>query len=178
MGTRGIFGFKRNDEYKTTYHRFDAYLSFLGNCTFRLVYFFSDKELENCFDRLILVNENDVPDKKTVQKYLKLLTHKNYSFYPGPYESYEGLLNNVSNDISLYLRGVNHMIKADPYFHNYVDYSYLIDLDDKKIRVKGYAGECIVPFENVRRLESLEDIEYLLIEVSEIVSGLEEDDED
>lgn len=61
MGTRGCYGFRKNGMDKLTYNHYDSYPDYLGKIMATFCKETSLDEMNEIYDRLILVNENDKP---------------------------------------------------------------------------------------------------------------------
>ena len=63
MSTRGIWGFKLNNEYKVTYNHCDSYPSYLGVILKNQLTNYSIEQLRKIFERIILVEDTDIIPK-------------------------------------------------------------------------------------------------------------------
>lgn len=66
MGTRGLYGFRKNNEDKTTYNHFDSYPDYLGVNILKFIRKHSNAALNEFYDRIIMVDENEKPTSKEI----------------------------------------------------------------------------------------------------------------
>ena len=133
MGTRGIWGFKFNDEYKVTYNHFDSYLDGLG-CNLK-------EELRNYdldfmrkrFPLIIVVKDTDIPAKGIVEKLIekkyidKLSGMNGEDIYSAEWYS---ILRGWQGCIKPYMEyDMPYMCDGFEYATDWIEFSYIIDLD-------------------------------------------------
>ena len=76
MGTRGIYGFKKNNEYKVTYSHCDSYPSWLGKKIVEYIKSHSIEEMNEVYERIILIEEDfkiESLSKEQIEKYKRIL---------------------------------------------------------------------------------------------------------
>lgn len=138
MGTRGIYGIRKNNVDKTTYNHFDSYPSGLGA---QVVEFFADADLVKLgevFDSIRLVKPDDIITEdiaKTIPAEFFNVNggHRTKTFYC--------YLRDAQGDLSVYLKGLKYMIDN----HNFIkeslfcEWGYIVNLDTGKLEVwEGY----------------------------------------
>ena len=67
MGTRAIYGFKKNNRYKVTYSNFDGDYEWLGISIVKFVETTPIEEINNIFNKIILVDILDKPIKNRLK---------------------------------------------------------------------------------------------------------------
>lgn len=137
MGTRGLYGVRKNGVDKCTYNHFDSYPECLGR---NVVEFCKNNSVENLnkfFDNIVLVLENSKPTKaqiKDCQKAgyvdLSVSTQSNDDWYC--------LLRNLQGDFEEYQRCIDtdakiYMIDSIDFIEDslFCEYAYIINLDDE-----------------------------------------------
>lgn len=128
MGTRGLYGFRKNGEDKLTYNHFDSYPDCLGDTMVRFCKETSIEELNEIFDRIVLVNEDDKPTKAQI---LECAEYYNGSVSNQSIEDWYCLLREAQGNPDVYKHGLKYMIDN----HNFIkdslfcEYAYIINLD-------------------------------------------------
>lgn len=147
MGTRAVYGFKKNGQYKVTLRISDGYLEDLGRDILETLQETSIEELNRIFDNIKLVDEDIKPTEEQIKKYSK---YKN-DFYTdhlkllGEPMSWFSLINLASGKFKRYTEGLDVMVDEFFYFTEGEDweFKYIIDLDDNTFSVyqsPPYAG--------------------------------------
>lgn len=139
MGTKAVYGFKKNGQYKVTLRKSDGYLEDLGKDILETLQKTSIEELNKIFDNIKLVDENVKPTKEQIEKYSK---YKN-DFYAdhlkllGEPMSWFSLIDLPSGKFKRYAEGLDVMVDEFFYFNNGEDweFKYLIDLDDNTLNI-------------------------------------------
>lgn len=132
MGTRGLWGFTKGGENKWTYNQFDSYLESLGIKVFKFCKKTSIKELNEIFDKIILVQYGDKVDEKWKFQYGKY--YKDVDLEGR--ESWYSLLRKTQGKPELYKKDLCHMFNGQDYFGTTgIYYAYIIDLDNNKLKV-------------------------------------------
>lgn len=67
MGTRGLFGLRKNNVDKVTYNHFDSYPEGLGMTMIRFCKNHSIRELNECYDKIIMVDKESKPTKDQIE---------------------------------------------------------------------------------------------------------------
>ena len=66
MGTRGLYGFRKNGVDKTTYNHFDSYPEWLGRSVVEFCRHTSEEEMCEMYDRIEMVGARSKPTKKQI----------------------------------------------------------------------------------------------------------------
>lgn len=146
MGTRGIYGFRKNNEDKITYNHFDSYPSCLGEEIIDYLKINSIEKLNTLYDKLILVDEEfkisdfSEEQKEKYKRYLEEIKNSKtseidmdmYSFlrqFQGDLKKYDEF---PEIDLMLDNRG---FIKISLF----CEWGYIINLDDNTLEIwKGF----------------------------------------
>ena len=164
MGTRGVYGIRKNGEDKLTYNHWDSYPDGLGRDILEFCSLVSVKNLNRFWDKLILVNENDNPTPDQIEFCKKhgmcdfnVSSRSETDWYcllrnlQGNFEKYRELLNDDEVK-EIYMTNSNNFIK-DSLF---CEYGYIINLDEEVLEF--WDGFQRVPNENNRYgTEMIED---------------------
>lgn len=128
MGTRGCYGFRKNGTDKLTYNHFDSYPSYLGEIMVKFCKETSIKEMNEIFDKIILVDESSMPTKEQIAECIK--------FYDGTVsnqtpDDWYCLLRNAQGNPSAYKTGLKYMTDCADFIKDslFCEYAYIINLD-------------------------------------------------
>lgn len=128
MGTRGCYGFRKNGVDKLTYNHFDSYPDYLGEIMVRFCKETSIKELNEIFDKIILVDELSKPTKEQIAECIE--------FYDGTVSNqtpndWYCLLRNAQGNPSAYKNGLKYMNDCGDFIKDslFCEYAYIINLD-------------------------------------------------
>lgn len=145
MGTRGCYGLYKNGVTKATYNHFDSYIGGLGKDILDFVGNTSIPNMNKMFEKIILVNEDDIPTIEQIencQKYTDLdVSNKSImDFYC--------LLRNAQGDLNAYKTDLKYMIDSKEFLGNslFCEYAYIINLDKNVLEF--YKGFNEVPQNN------------------------------
>ena len=129
MGTKGIYGFRKNGVDKLTYNNMDSYPSALGEQIVNFCMETSLEELNNIFDRIIMVDENNKP---TQEEYKICTNHIKLPIYD-PDTLWRTTLRKVEGYIYVYKNGLPYMLDHIRFINDslFCEYGYIINLDDK-----------------------------------------------
>lgn len=140
MGTRGIYGLRKNKKDKTSYNHYDSYPSCLGEQMFGYIKKHSIEEMNDLYDRLMLVDENKkiselTEEEKNGLEILFSYDDKNELIDEDMYS----LLRNFQGDLENYDRyhTVNIMCDSKDFIKNslFCEYGYIINLDTNELEV-------------------------------------------
>lgn len=137
MGTRGCYGFRKNGIDKITYNHWDSYPDCLGRTMVEFCKNTSIQEMNEIFDRLILVNESDKP---TAEQYEECKQYVNTWSIGGWYS----LLRDAQGEPKAYKNGLRYMIDSHDFIKDslFCEYAYIINLDTNKLELwKGFRRE-------------------------------------
>lgn len=141
MSTRGCYGFRKNGKDKLTYNHYDSYPDGLGRTMVDFCKNTTIDELNEIFDRIILVNEDEKPTAKQIKECKK--------FYNGDVgeqsvDDWYCLLYEAQGDLNAYKNGLKYMTDN----HNFIkdslwcEYAYIINLDTMELEFwKGFQKE-------------------------------------
>ena len=145
MGTRGAYGFHKGGRDKITYNHFDSYPTGLGADVAAFVCQHTDEELNEIFDRIILVKSGDAPSKEQIKECFRF-------YRPGvsmntPEEWYS-LLRATQGDLEAHARGLRYMIDNADFLRDslFCEWGYVINLDKGVLEV--YRGFQKAPSKN------------------------------
>ena len=139
MGTRGLYGFRRNGFDKTTYNHFDSYPEYLGKLVGEFCANTSTDDMRTMYDRIQLVSEGAQPNAQQVdfcqRNGLVDLTVSNCST-----DDWYCLLRSQQGDLEklkeLCLKhGQAYMIDSHTFIEDslFCEYAYIIDLDTEQL---------------------------------------------
>lgn len=144
MGTRGIYGLRKNKKDKTSYNHYDSYPSCLGEQMFEYIKRHSIEEMNELYDRLILVDENKKISELTEEERNGLEILFSYDDKDELIdEDMYSLLRNFQGDLEKYDRNstVNIMCDSKNFIKDslFCEYGYIINLDTNTLEVfKGF----------------------------------------
>lgn len=132
MGTRGLYGFRKNGVDKTTYNHFDSYPDVLGK---NILSFISEHgyEMNKIFDNIIMVDETNFPSDEQIGECKKYLDD---SVGEQTEEDWYCLLRNTQGDLFPYAEdGLKYMIDNQDFILDslWCEYAYIINLDTNKL---------------------------------------------
>jgi len=132
MGTRGAYGFHKGGRDKITYNHFDSYPTGLGADVAAFVCQHTDEELNEIFDRIILVNFRFNRPGVSMNT---------------PDEWYS-LLRGAQGDLEAHARGLRYMIDNADFLRDslFCEWGYVINLDKGVLEV--YRGFQKAPSKN------------------------------
>ena len=132
MGTRGCYGFRKNGMDKLTYNHFDSYPDELGRTMVEFCKATSIPELNEIFDKLILVDESAKPTAEQIKECKQ--------YYDGnvsrkTVEDWYCLLRNAQGDLDAYKNGLKYMIDNCGFIKDslWCEYAYIINLDTEEL---------------------------------------------
>lgn len=107
MGTRGCYGFRKNGVDKLTYNHFDSYPEYLGRTMVKFCKTTSISELNEIFDKIILVKERTKP---TVEQIKECKQYYDGNVSGRTAEYWYCLLRNAQGSLGGYKQGLKYMI--------------------------------------------------------------------
>lgn len=157
MGTRGAYGFIKNKEMKVSYNHFDSYLEGLGNNMVDFVKNTSKEQLNEIYDEIILVKENEKPNKKQNEEITKFL--EKYSLencineenFGNRQRDWYYLLRNCQGEPNLFKEGLKYMTDDKEFLEDnlFCEYAYLIDLDNDKFIIQSNERKVIYDLDRI-----------------------------
>ena len=128
MGTRGCYGFRKNDVDKLTYNHWDSYPDWLGKIMVKFCKETTIQEMNEIFDKLILVKENDKPTKAQIAECIEYYNGDVGSQTP---EDWYCLLREAQGNPDVYKCGLKYMTDGNNFIRDslFCEYAYIINLD-------------------------------------------------
>lgn len=144
MGTRGLYGFRKNGEDKTTYCHYDSYPDGLGRSMIEFIQEYG-LDLNDIYKRIILVDEDSKPTERQIKECKNLA---DLSVSEKSLEDWYCLLRNAQGNPKMYGQGLRYMIDNKNFILDslFCEYAYIINLDTKKLEI--YKGFQHVPDES------------------------------
>ena len=132
MGTRGCYGFRKNGIDKLTYNHFDSYPNGLGRDVLHFCKSTSLAEMNEIYDRLIMVNESEKPTDDQIAECSYWFNGNVSRQTP---EDWYCLLRNAQGDLNAYKTELRYMIDNHDFIQDslFCEYAYIINLDTKKL---------------------------------------------
>lgn len=129
MGTRGLWGFRKNGEDKLTYNHYDSYPAYLGCKVIEFVKEHGKEELENIFRRIVLVDEND---PATAEAMVLCKRFSDVGVSKGNIKDWYCLLRKSQGCPEAYADGLRFMVEYAGFIYNslFCEYVYIINLDE------------------------------------------------
>lgn len=137
MGTRGLYGVRKNGVDKCTYNHWDSYPSGLGS---DVVKFCANNTVENLnkfFDNIILVLENSIPTETQIKECQKA-GYVDLSVSTQSNEDWYCLLRNLQGNFKEYQKCIDsnskiYMTDGIDFIQDslFCEYAYIINLDDE-----------------------------------------------
>jgi hypothetical protein len=141
MGTRGLYGFYKDGVDKLTYNHFDSYPSGLGKDVINFIRKNSIENMNQIFDRIIMVDGDSTPTKEQQQNCI--LYYSNCVSTGKPTEWYS-LLRNAQGDLDAFNKGLLYMIDNKDFIKEslFCEWAYIINLTDNVLEIyKGFQKE-------------------------------------
>lgn len=138
MGTRGCYGFRKNGIDKLTYNHYDSYPDYLGKIMVTFCKETSLDEMNEIYDRLILVNKSEKPTSEQVEECKRYYSGDVSNNMP---EDWYCLLRNTQGEPNEYKNGLRYMIDDHDFIKDslFCEFAYIINLDTKKLEFwKGF----------------------------------------
>lgn len=143
MGTRGLWGFKYNNQYKVTYSHSDSYFEELGLNILNLIHSAkTDEKLIEIYNRICQLNDADTIDLEDLkilkEKYNASFDMNTYDYYTAYYilKDFQTRPDLLLNEDFYYILDYNTMYLSLHKDENMVyEYRYLIDLDKQVLLI-------------------------------------------
>ena len=132
MGTRGCYGFRKNGIDKLTYNHYDSDPDYRGKIMVTFCKETSLDEMNEIYDRLILVNENDKPTQEQIEECKRYYNGDVSCKTP---EDWYCLLRNAQGEPNEYKNGLRYMIDNHDFIKDslWCEYAYIINLDTEEL---------------------------------------------
>ena len=131
MGTRGLYGFRKNEQDKTSYNHFDSYPEGLGADVLKFIRNHSIEEMNEFYDRIIMVDQRSNPTDKQKENCIKSGL-VNLSVSNQSENDWYCLLRNLQGELEkLYECEFHYMIDDSDFIKDslFCEYAYIINLD-------------------------------------------------
>ena len=172
MGTRGLWGFKKqvlhNDYYhKVTYNHMDSYPSWLGSKVVRFVQETDTETLRQICDKIILVDQDFPANQEQIDECKQFA---NSGVDDGKWDNWYVLLRETQGCPELYRdTDLRYMINGFALLSDLMcEYAYIINVSDEvlEVRVPDYAQDLIVvamkiKFETIRGETTQETVDRI-----------------
>jgi len=139
MGTRGVIGFRIEDEDKVTYNHWDSYPTSLGMKMVNTGRTFDAEQLAGAAQRIELVDGNESAPRDLQSKYVKFLDN---GVSTGQPEEWYSLLRDTQGSLEPYIKGeLDHMIDSQGFLLDslFCEWAYIFNLDALTFEVyKGF----------------------------------------
>lgn len=157
MGTRGAYGFRYHRYDKITYNHWDSYPEWLGENVVKFVRETPLKEMRRIFNRIALVNEDDMPTPEQIKEcepYTDLSVSRRST------GDWYCLLRGAQGDLFAYKNGLRYMIDNADFLRDslFCEWAYVINLDEGVLEV--YRGFQKTPDNNRYALDKPADDGY------------------
>ena len=166
MGTRGAYGFVKGEVKKVTYNHYDSYPSYLGEKIKDFLVNTSKEEIEEIFDRIILVDENSKVFEDVKEDFLNTGVSTGTDWYSYLRET-QGRLDVYKNEKFKY------MIDSQDFLNDglFCEWAYIYDLDKEELciyegcnKVEGEKDEYSVDLIKIVPYEELSDFDMINFE--------------
>lgn len=141
MGTRGLYGFRKDGVDKVAYNHCDSYPSGLGVQVAAFCENTNVKEMVDIFDNLILVHPDDVPTSKQIRECDQW---KNLNVSTQNVKDWYCLIREAQGDMSAFTKGLRYMFDAGDFIKDslFCEWAYIVNLDTDMLEVwKGFQHE-------------------------------------
>ena len=133
MGTRGLFGFRKNGIDKAMYNHYDSYPDGLGREVIYWLQYVSTEKLNEIFDKIVLVDADEKPNETEKAE----LDECELYDYSGEYQEWYSLLHKLQGNPSLIEKIVDtygkvYMCNDISFIEDslWCEYAYIINLDE------------------------------------------------
>ncbi|OHD19680.1 MAG: hypothetical protein A2086_01710 [Spirochaetes bacterium GWD1_27_9] len=134
MGTRGLWGFYKNGINKLTYNHFDSYPSYLGKTVVTFVKHTSIEELNQIFEKIILIDEFSTPTEEQIKECEK---YSDLTPSDKRITDWYCLLRDTQGNPDLYKSDLRFMINSNDFITDslFCEWAYIINLTDNVLEV-------------------------------------------
>lgn len=157
MGTRGLYGFRKNGIDKLTYNHYDSYPNYLGQIMVEFCKTTSIEEMNEIFNRIVLVTEGSTPTQEQIAECIEFYDG---GVSTGTTEDWYCLLREAQGNPNVYKHGLKYMIDDQGFIKDspFCEYAYIINLDTECLEF--WVGFQKEPDENNRYGTEVEDMYY------------------
>lgn len=138
MGTRGIYGFYKYGIDKITYNHFDSYPEGLGEDIVKFIHNTSILEMNEIFNKIILVNDNTIP---TAEQIFECTEYYDNNVSSRTITDWYCLLRKAQGNLETYKSGLKYMIDNKDFIKDslFCEWGYIINLDKNILEIyKGF----------------------------------------
>lgn len=131
MGTRGLYGFRKNGVDKLTYNHYDSYPNVLGESVLCFISKFKN-ELNKIYDNIIMVDETTTPTEEQIKECEK---YADLDVSEQSLTDWYCLLRNAQGDLMSLGEGLKYMIDNHDFILDslFCEFAYIINLDTNKL---------------------------------------------
>lgn len=132
MGTRGALGFYKDGTEKVAYNHYDSYPSGLGSDTLKFCKDTTIKEMEETFNKIVLVDEQSEPTNEQIKECKE---YYDSSVSSKSEKDWYCLLRHAQGTLEPYKNGLKYMIDSKEFLTNslFCEYAYIINLDTEML---------------------------------------------
>lgn len=141
MSTRGLYGFRKNGEDKTTYNHYDSYPNGLGKEVIRFCLNTLESFKHAMCDSIELVSEEDKPSREQIE-FCNRYNSSDFTVSSQREDDWYCLLRNVQGDLMALKNIVEHegkcyMIDNHDFIKDslFCEWAYIINLDDRVLEI-------------------------------------------
>ena len=134
MGTRGIYGFRKNEVDKLTYNHYDSYPEVLGRNIVEFIGNHTIEELNKIYDKIIMVDNESIPTEEQIKECEK---YTDLSVSQQTTQDWYCLLRDTQGDLSAYDDDLKYMIDNADFILDglFCEYGYIINLDTNRLEI-------------------------------------------
>ena len=139
MGTRGLYGIRKNDIDKCTYNHYDSYPSYLGSKILEFCKNNDVEDLKRLFFNIEMVDEHGKPTEEQI-RICKEGGYADFSVSSGSEQDWYCLLRNLQGNFDAYQKGIDEdlvmfMTEGIDFIKNslFCEYAYIINLDTEML---------------------------------------------
>lgn len=139
MGTRGLYGFRKNGIDKTTYNHFDSYPSCLGRAAAEFLTFTTPEVMEKVYESIVLIDEDVPPTPEQIKQCVDAGYYDDRVSNQSTADWY-CLLRNLQGEFEEYKKNavagrVTFMADRQEFITNslFCEYAYIFNLDTQNL---------------------------------------------
>jgi len=158
MGTRGLYGFCKNEEFKLAYNHYDSYPSWLGEEVLSYARAKSVKELNKIFDSIKMINVDNEPTFSDIEKWQQ---YTDLSVGSGSTTDWYCLMRKAQGDLEAF-ETTGQMPDDKEFFNDglFCEWCYIINLDSNNLEIYRN-GKNIIKAYSLKDLPEHLDEDYL-----------------
>ncbi|MGF6375022.1 hypothetical protein M2140_000056 [Clostridiales Family XIII bacterium PM5-7] len=130
MGTRGLWGFRKDDVDKLAYNHFDSNPDALGERVLSFIKSTDVDEMTEIFNNIQLVDEESTPTEENIAQLKKWADQ---SVDDGRLDNWYVLLRKTQGEPEVYKQGLPYMVDSAEFIKDslFCEYAYVINIDKK-----------------------------------------------